>query len=147
MTAKFINLTEDFLVSPQINTADVAEAAAMGVTLIVNNRPDGEMIGQPASAEIEAAAKAAGLSYVHIPVDGRGISPSHISALKEALSMAPEGKTLAFCRSGTRSTIVRAYLEAASGRDADAIIAEAAAAGYDISAHRPALEALKSGAK
>lgn len=142
MNGKFIPLAKDFYVAPQIAVADVANAAADGFTLIVNNRPDGEAPGQPAGAEIERAAKAAGLDYVHIPVDGRGLSQDHISALKSAIKASGE-KTLAFCRSGARSTIVRAYMKAADGGGADEIIAEASAAGYDISGHRPALEAMK----
>lgn len=142
MSDKFIPLNGDFSVAPQITKDDILRAAGEGYALIVNNRPDGEMIGQPTSAEIEAAAEAAGLSYVYIPVDGRGISPGHISALKSALENAG-GKALAYCRSGTRSTILRAYLLAAEGVAADEIIAEAAAAGYDISGQRPALDALR----
>ncbi len=141
---QFKALHANFSVSPQISAADIAAAAAAGYTLIVNNRPDGEMIGQPKSAELEAAARASGLAYIHIPVDGRGISMGHISALKKALDEAG-GKTLAFCRSGTRSTILESYRGAFEGRGADELIAEAAAAGYDISSHRPALDALKAG--
>ncbi len=146
VTGKFIPLAKDFYVAPQITPSDVADAAAEGFTLIVNNRPDGEGPGQPAGADIERAALAAGLAYVHIPVDGRGLSQDHISALKSAIKASGK-KTLAFCRSGTRSAIVRSYMKAADGGDADAIIAEAAAAGYDISGHRPALEALKAGSQ
>jgi uncharacterized protein (TIGR01244 family) len=143
---KFTHLGGAFFVSPQITPADVTLAASEGFGLIVNNRPDGETPGQPSSAEMEAAAHAAGLAYVHIPVDGRGISMSHISALKNALKGAGDKKTLAYCRSGTRSTFVRAYMEAAQGRAIDEIIAEAAAAGYDISSHARALEMLRANA-
>lgn len=140
---KFIPLRPDFSVSRQIAAADVADAAAEGYTLIVNNRPDGEMFGQPKGAEIEAAARAAGIAYVHIPVDGGGLSMDHISALKNAIKEAG-GKTLAYCASGTRSAYLQAFLAAAEGRAADEIIAEAAAAGFDISGARRTLEALKA---
>ncbi|GJL92098.1 TIGR01244 family sulfur transferase [Hyphococcus sp.] len=142
----FTLLGDGFFVSPQITPAEVKIAAQEGFGLVVNNRPDGEMPGQPTSAEIEAAAHAAGLAYVHIPVDGRGISMSHISALKTALNNVENKKTLAYCRSGTRSAFVRAYLQAALGREAGEIIAEAAAAGYDISGHAQALEMLRANA-
>ncbi len=142
MSGKFIKLREDFWVAPQISAQDVREAAALGVRLIVNNRPDGEMIGQPKSAELEAAAKAAGLSYAHIPVDGSGVSMAHIDALAGAREAAGDGPVLAFCRSGTRSTIVDAYAQARAGRSAEDIIADAARAGYDLTGHQPALLAL-----
>ncbi len=143
MPDKFTALRPGFSVSPQLTVDDIADAAKAGYTLIVNNRPDGEMFGQPESADLEAAARKAGLAYVHIPVDGRGISMSHISALKSALEEAGD-KTVAFCRSGARSTVLQSYLAAAEGRDPDAIIAEAEKAGYDIRGQRPALEALKA---
>jgi len=143
---KFVPLSGNFFVSPQIGVIDVTQAAHQGFALIVNNRPDGEAPGQPASADIAAAAKSAGLGYVHIPVDGRGITQGHISALKKALDDNGDGKALAFCRTGTRSTILRAYLEASAGRAPEQIIAEAAAAGYDISGHAPALQSLCGGA-
>lgn len=142
MSGEFIPLSDNFWVSPQIAPEDAAEAAGKGVTLIVNNRPDGEALGQPNSDAIAAAAEKAGISYIYIPVDGRGITPGHISALKEALEANKDGKALAFCRTGTRSTILRAYVEASEGRAPEEIIAEAAKAGYDISGHAPALKAL-----
>ena len=61
----FRRVTDDFSVSPQIDLEDMAAAAAQGFTLVINNRPDGEQPGQPTSAEVEAAAKAAGLDYDH----------------------------------------------------------------------------------
>ena len=61
-------LDEKTLVNGQITPGDVAELKALGVTLIVNNRPDGEDAGQPESDEIEAAAKAHGIDYRHVPI-------------------------------------------------------------------------------
>lgn len=86
----------------QLLASDMAAAAALGVTLIVNNRPDGEEPGQPPAAEIEAAARAAGLAYAHIPISGE-ISGDKVAALSAALAQT-EGRALLFCRSGTRST-------------------------------------------
>jgi uncharacterized protein (TIGR01244 family) len=141
MPDKFIQVTDDFFVSPQIDKGDIAAAETAGFTLIVNNRPDGEASGQPESAHLEAAARAAGLAYAHIPVDKRGISPDHIDAFLAASRNHP-GKTLAFCRSGTRAIILNAYAAARDGAAVDDLIASAAAAGYDIAPHRTVLEAL-----
>ncbi len=136
-------VTSQYSVSPQISPSEVSIAASNGVTLIINNRPDGEAVGQPKSAEIAAAAKAAGITYVHIPVDRSGISADHIAAFDRAIAEAGEGaKTLAFCRSGTRSILVRSYAAANAGQPIAEIISQAAAAGYDIEGHAPKLEAL-----
>jgi uncharacterized protein (TIGR01244 family) len=94
-------LSETVFVSGQIQASDVAILAASGVTLIVNNRPDGEEPDQPPGAEIGTAARAAGLDYVHIPI--RDAFPDDkVAALAEALANA-RGNVLLFCKSGTRS--------------------------------------------
>lgn len=122
-------LEEGVLVAGQIAPADVARAAAAGVRTIVNNRPDGEEPGQPLSAEIAAAAKAAGLDYRHIPVAG-GISAAQVEAMADALEAGP---VLAFCRSGTRSTYLWALARAARGADGETLALRAAEAGFDLS--------------
>src|SRR5262249_22522321 len=100
----FRTIDETLQVAGQISPDDVATAAAQGIRTIINNRPDGEQPGQPTSAEIEAAATAAGLGYAHIPVDHSGFSMEQVEAMTAALEQpAP---ALAFCRSGTRSTFL-----------------------------------------
>jgi uncharacterized protein (TIGR01244 family) len=121
-------LDRNVSVSGQIAPADVA---ASGVAMIVNNRPDGEEPGQPASAEIEAAARAAGIAYRHIPVAG-ALSQPQVAQMADALAAA-EGPVLAFCKSGTRSTFLWALARSRLGDDGEALVAKAAAAGYDLS--------------
>ncbi len=124
-------LDDSTFVSGQIAPEDVARAAASGVAMIVNNRPDGEEPGQPMAAEIAAAAEAAGIGYRHIPVAG-GFAPDQVAAMADALG-ATEGKVLAFCKSGTRSTFLWALAEKQRGADGAAIMERATAAGYDLS--------------
>jgi uncharacterized protein (TIGR01244 family) len=82
----------------------MAEAARLGFRSVVNNRPDFEHDNdQPTSASIEQAAKAAGLTYRHLPVDGAYQSPEEIAAFAKLLQELPR-PILAFCRSGARST-------------------------------------------
>jgi len=127
------------LVAGQIRPREVA---GLAVRILVNNRPDGEEPGQPSSAEMESAARAAGLDYRHIPIAG-GFSEADVEAMAEALDQGP---ALAFCRSGTRSTWLWALARASRGADPEALAAAAAAAGYDLSPLRGALAAL-AGAK
>ena len=110
----FRRVTEDFWASPQITIDDVAEARARGAALVINNRPDGEAPEEPQGPEIEAAARAAGLRYRAIPVGHGGFSEDQIAATIEALSQA-EGAVLAYCRSGTRSTLLWALAQARLG--------------------------------
>lgn len=139
-------LSQQVLASPQIGAAEIAEAAAQGVTLVINNRPDGEDPSQPAGAEIEAAARAAGMDYLAIPITRAGFSQAQVEAMTGALAGA-EGKVLAFCRTGTRSTLLWSLARAHEGDSPDAIALAAAQAGYDVSPVRPAIDMLASRAK
>ena len=137
----FRTISDTMLASPQIEPGDVAAAKALGVTLIVNNRPDGESADQPAGAEIEAAARNAGIDYLAIPVTHAGFSLPQVEALAAALERT-EGKVLGFCRSGTRSTLLWALAQAKRGQDPDAVAAAAAQGGYDVAPVRPTMDML-----
>jgi uncharacterized protein (TIGR01244 family) len=134
----FRTLDPSISVFGQIEAEDVAAAKEQGFTLLINNRPDNEQPGQTSGAEIEAAAHAAGLDYVAIPVDHSGFAEWQVAAMAEALSKA-DGPVLAFCRSGTRSTYLWALARHKLGDDGEGLIAKAAGAGYDLSAIRPIL--------
>ena len=95
-------LSDQFAVAAQLGASDVPGVAAQGFRTLVNNRPDGEASGQPGQADIEAAARAAGLHYVYLPVIPGAITPDEARAMKQLLATAP-GPVLAFCRSGSRS--------------------------------------------
>lgn len=137
----FRTLTADYSVAPQISLADVTEARAAGFAMIVNNRPDGEETAAPQGDDIAGACAAQGLGYAAIPVGHAGFSHPQIDALDAALAAAT-GPVLAYCRSGTRSTNLWALARARAGDDIDAIVAAAAAAGYDLGGLRPMLDAL-----
>ena len=137
----FRQLTDQVFVSPQISLAEVAEAAAQGVTLIINNRPEDESDDQVPGAEIEAAARAAGMDYAAIPVTHAGFSQWQMEAMAKALGEA-SGPVLAYCRSGTRSTLLWALAEASRGRNPGVLAAQAAAAGYDLTPVREMIDIL-----
>jgi uncharacterized protein (TIGR01244 family) len=139
--SRFRKLTENVLVCPQLALEDVAAAAASGIAVIVNNRPDGEDPDAPQGADIAAAAAAAGLNYVAIPISHAGFSEPQVNAMIAALEQA-EGPILAYCRSGTRSTFLWALAAAKQGEDPDAIARAALQAGYDISPIRGMLDML-----
>lgn len=93
----------DICVAPQLQPEAMAEAARAGFRSVVNNRPDHEFeTDQPTSAAMEAAARAAGLAYRHLPVDGGYQSPEEAAAFAQMLQELPR-PILAFCRSGARS--------------------------------------------
>ncbi|MFC5343359.1 TIGR01244 family sulfur transferase [Brevundimonas staleyi] len=124
-------LAEAVWAAPQIAAEDLAEVVGLGVRTVVNNRPDGEDQGQPTSAEIEAAVRAAGLDYVHAPIAGMP-GPDAVRAVAAVLET--DEPVLLYCRSGTRSTVAWALAMRALDRaEPDALREAAANAGYDLS--------------
>ena len=138
----FRKLTDSVYASPQIDVGEVAAAKALGVVLIVNNRPEDESDDQTPGAAIEAAAHAAGIAYVAIPVTHAGFSEPQVVAMREALDRAGDAPVLAYCRSGTRSTLLWALAEASAGADPEELAAAAAGAGYDLAPVAPLLDML-----
>ena len=140
----FRQITETVFASPQIGTDAVAQAKALGIVRIINNRPEGESEDQTPGAEIEALAREMGIDYVAIPVTHAGFSQAQVAAMHEALESAG-GPVLAYCRSGTRSTLLWALARAKAGDNPAVIASKAAAAGYDISPVRQLIEMLAAG--
>ena len=94
-------LTESLYVAAQIARQDIPDLATRGFTVVVCNRPDGEVPGQAAMDEIEAACNAAGLLFVRYPVDAMNFPGPDIEGLG-ALFDDPSQSVLAYCRTGTR---------------------------------------------
>lgn len=131
-------LTPFLHVTTQISAGDVGVAAALGFRSIVNNRPDQEGEGQPASADLAEACARSGLGYVHVPVISGQVSDDDVAKFTQALTEI-KGPVLAFCRTGTRSTTLWALAESFR-LDPDVVLKTAAEAGYDISALRARLD-------
>lgn len=142
----FRQLPGPVYVSPQISAEDLAAAADLGVRLVINNRPEGEAEDQTPGAEIAAAAHAAGMDYLAIPITMQSLSKADVEAMKTALERAP-GPILAYCRSGTRSTLLWALARSLCGDDPEASAVAAAAAGYDVSPVRSAMDAFAAEGK
>ena len=124
-------LDDNTFVSGQLSPGQVAELKEHGVTMLVNNRPDNEDPGQPLSSDMEAAAEAAGMEYRHVPIR-YGMGPSDVEAMREALHATGEGKMLAFCRSGNRSTLAWALARAEDGAEPEELHKCAEAAGFSL---------------
>lgn len=125
-------ITPAFAASPQINPADAAAIKAAGFVTVICNRPDAEVPPSHQAAAMRTAIEAEGLTFVVNPVTHQGLN-DHMVAIQKSATAA--GKTLAYCASGTRSTIVWA-LGQAGEMTADEIIAAGANGGYDLSGLR-----------
>jgi uncharacterized protein (TIGR01244 family) len=130
-SAMIRQLDDTTMVSGQLTPDQVADLKAQGVTLLVNNRPDNEDPDQPLSSDMEAAARAAGLEYRHIPIR-YGIGPSDVESMRDAMHAAGDGKLLAFCRSGNRSALAWAVARAEDGAEPEELHRCAEAAGFNL---------------
>jgi uncharacterized protein (TIGR01244 family) len=133
-------LTPTYSVSPQIDPADMAAIKDAGFGTIICNRPNAEIPPSHHDALMEEAAQAAGLDFVIIPVTHQTMTAELVAEQAGVLADAA-APVLAYCASGTRSTIVWAMGQA-KNMPADDIIAAAAAAGYDIAGLRGQLDML-----
>src|SRR5215212_1373324 len=125
-------LDDKTMVSGQIAPDEVAALAEQhGVTMLVNNRPDGEEPDQPFAGDIEDAAAAAGIAYRFVPII-RGIGPADVEAMQEAMGAAGDGKLLAFCRSGTRSALTWALARREEGAAREEVEQQVTQAGFNV---------------
>ncbi len=124
-------ITDEFSVSPQVDPEHMHEIAGAGFRSVICNRPDGEEMGQCDYNPIAEAAKAEGLEVQCIPISSGFVTPDALDEFRKALEEMPK-PILAYCRTGTRCTMLWSIAE--HGRRADDEIVELAAkAGYDMS--------------
>ena len=102
---RVLELAPQVYVSGQVFEHDIRLAAKQGVRSIMNNRPDGESMGQPLSADLAKTAEEFGITFVHLPVDPRSITEQDVEQFAKACDEL-ERPLLIFCRSGARSTTV-----------------------------------------
>lgn len=132
-------LTDNIYVSGQICADDLEAIAAAGIQTIINNRPDGEMMGQTPGDDIMQAAENLGLAYHAIPIAG-GFTMDQVSGLRDILD-GTDAPVLAYCGSGTRSSILWALAQAGT-METDDILKTAADAGYDLRQYAPMIESV-----
>lgn len=131
-------VTPRYFVSPQISAEDVPALAEAGFTHVICNRPDVEVPPSHQAAAIGAAVEAAGMTFLVNPLTHDTMTPDRTTLQRETLETA-EGKVLAYCASGTRSTVAWT-LSHAGDLGADGVLQAAAEAGYDLGALRPRLQ-------
>jgi len=94
-------LTDTLSVAGQITPEDIPGIAAQGITVVVCNRPDGEVPQQATMDEIEAACNATGLLFVRYPVTAMDFPGPDLEGLGDLFD-DPGQSVLAYCRTGTR---------------------------------------------
>ncbi len=133
-------LSPHYLVSPQISAEDIEAIADAGIKLVICNRPDEEVPESHQAEAIRIAAEARGLRFETLALTHQTMTPANVSR-QASLAASTDGPVLAYCASGTRSSIVWALGQAGS-MSADQILSSLSAAGYQLDALRPTLEQL-----
>ena len=133
-------LTPDYAVSPMIDPEDMPAIAEAGYRVVICNRPDGEVPPSHHASVMRAQAEAAGLRFVDNPVMGGMMTMENVEAHGAAVAEA-DGPVLAYCASGTRSSVVWS-LSQAGDVPTDEIIAATVRGGYQLEHLRPQIDAM-----
>ncbi|WP_416191985.1 TIGR01244 family sulfur transferase [Neisseria sp. CCUG12390] len=136
-----LKLSENLYVSPQLTEQDAEEAAKLGIQTVICNRPDGEEDSQPPTAEVRQWLSAQGITtFKHQPVTAPNITASDVAAFQDLLQQT--GKpVLAYCRTGTRSSLLWAYHQVQNGMSVEEAKAAALQAGIDLTNFETRLQA------
>jgi uncharacterized protein (TIGR01244 family) len=86
------------------------------------------------------AAQAAGLQFHNLPLTHQTMTPENVARQRDLIDAAT-GPVLAYCASGTRSSVIWS-LGQAGHLSTDEILAATAQAGYQLDQLRPALDAM-----
>ena len=124
-------IIDDYVVSDQITEEDIEQVKKAGFKTIFCNRPDNEEQNQVTVKSIQDKAIESGLNFIHQPVIGGQISQNDIDQFSDYYDAA-EKPIFAYCRTGTRSSMLWALSESGK-RSIDEILQLTSAAGYNLS--------------
>lgn len=125
-----IQLDDLYFVAPQLIKEDLIAVKEQGFERVINNRPEQESEDQPSGKSLQEAAERLGLEYLNNPINLSKLSQEHIACQKNALLTAK--KTLAFCRTGTRSSVLWVLLNNSQGRKYNDLYSHVSSKGIDL---------------
>jgi|TARA_B110000438_G_scaffold211361_1_gene203403 uncharacterized protein (TIGR01244 family) len=99
------NINAKQYVSGQITIDMMKDISDLGITLIINNRPDYEEEGQASSEELMKKAESLGIKFINIPFAANTLDKEKIINFSNLIKNN-EQKALYFCRSGARSSTI-----------------------------------------
>ena len=98
-------ISENHFISGQKEIDDIEGLANFGIKLIVNNRPDDEELNQISSKLLKDKAKSLGINFIDIPFASGTLNKQKIIDFSDLIKNNND-KSLYFCRSGARSSII-----------------------------------------
>ena len=134
-------VSDNYYVSSQISEEDLLSFKNEGFSLIVCNRPNGEEEDQTDFELIHERCKSMGLTFINLPMILDDLQSELIFETKKILDK--NKKTLAYCRTGTRSIILWACANVLKEK-VDETIKMVSRAGYDLDHLRPMLDSIHS---
>ena len=142
--AKQLEKIADYLyVSDQLKDERFAKrAASYGIKTVICNRPDGEAPDQPSFEQVKAWLNANGIEQViYMPVVMDGITDETLDHFQATVANS-EAPIMAYCRTGTRSSMLWALNQARRGVEVNSLIKAASLANIDLEPQRHRLEAI-----
>ena len=130
-------LAPNYYVAPQPVPADMAAAARAGFTTVICNRPDAEVTPDLQAAAMRAAAEAAGMRFAVLELVQQTLTPENARRQRELVASGG-GRVLAYCRSGTRSSVIWAMGQIGT-LGLDGVMRATRAAGYNLDSYLPLL--------
>ncbi len=141
-------LHDDFFIAGQITDKDFVAAKKLGISMIINNRPDAEEPGIISVDEARKLASNNNIDYLHLPMaNGQPLPEDLIPKMQLALDeqKKSKGKILAHCRTGTRSSFLWAAIQIIEGKkNTQEVIEIAADKGVNLTGLIPFLQGLES---
>jgi uncharacterized protein (TIGR01244 family) len=114
----------------QPSEEDIAALKAAGVTKIINLRRPGEP-NQPLDPDAEGkVVAAAGMAYLHVPVDPKNLDPSSAAAVTKAIEEAG-GSVYIHCAAGGRA-VTHGLLADGKGKSSDEVFKKAEEIGAPV---------------
>lgn len=139
-----LQLDDHLYISPQLTEADVQAAADLGIQTVICNRPDHEEETQPDFAQVRQWLESAGItSFHHQPVVAPQIQSGDVAAFQNLLKQSRQ-PVLAYCRTGTRCSLLWGYHQVQNGMPVDEVITRAQAAGVNLENFRERLDNARS---
>jgi sulfide:quinone oxidoreductase len=132
---------ENFYAANQIQAKDIAQLKQEKFECVLCNRPDNEEQDQPSVEMIKSQCLANGIEFLHLPITPGDFNLEAIMETEKVLKTAK--KTLAYCRTGTRSTMLWAFAKT-KDLEVDEVLKITDQSGYNFQHLKELLETYKS---
>ncbi|RPF73554.1 MAG: TIGR01244 family phosphatase [Thiotrichales bacterium TMED285] len=132
---------ENFYAANQIQAKDIAQLKQEKFECVLCNRPDNEEQDQPSVEMIKSQCLANGIEFLHLPISPGDFNLEAIMETEKVLKTAK--KTLAYCRTGTRSTMLWAFAKT-KDLEVDEVLKITDHSGYNFQHLKELLETYKS---